>query len=95
MTKLKLAQQAPSTMPPAGGPRHPDVLTAAEAVTYLRLDEACPTLAAAHALLDRLCQRGELAGIMWGQKRLYARAQLDALLARSIEDAEKCRLSAI
>jgi len=68
--------------------RHPDLKTAAEAVAYLRLDEACPSQDSAHRLLDRLCQAGLLSGITWGQSRLYARQQLDRLLERSIEEAE-------
>ena len=79
-------------MPPAGTPTHPDVLTAAEAVRYLRIDEATPTQAAAHALLDRLVQHGQLAGLTWAARRLYSRPQLDAMLARSIEAEEPGRL---
>ena len=79
--------------PQAQHEKHPDLLTAPEAVAYLRIDEACPSLDSAHRLLDRLCQSGELSGITWAQARLYSRRQLDGLLQRSIDAAEAARLA--
>ncbi len=70
---------------------HPDIFTAAEAVRYLKLDEASPSQDSAHRLLDRLCQSGQLSGITWSKTRLYTRQQLDGLLQRAVDVAEAQR----
>ena len=72
--------------------QHPDILTGKQAVAYLLFDKACPNDAAAHGLLDRLVQRGALAGLELGKTRIYHRDQLDALIARTINAAEADRL---
>ncbi len=64
---------------------HSDVLTAVEAVKYLRLDVACPTMEAARRLLDRLCHDQRIAPLQWGKERLYSRRNLDDFVAVEIE----------
>ncbi len=73
-------------------PPHPDLMTSQQATAYLLLTNTSPTAAAASGLLDRLVQRGELAGVEWGKRRIYHRAQLDALIDRTLEDAEADRV---
>ena len=68
--------------------QHPDLLSPAEAVSYLRLGEACPSDSAARSLLSRLCQQGKLVGFTWGATRLYHRATLDAFVAAELADLQ-------
>ena len=81
---------APADQPTDAHP-HPDLLTASEAITYLRLDVACPTPAAAVQALGVLCRTYQLSGIVWGKERLYGRSQLDGCLLRAVEAAEAAR----
>lgn len=60
---------------------HTDVLTAAEAVVYLRLDKACPSLDAARKLLGRLSQDKRITPLRWGKESLYSRQNLDRFVA--------------
>lgn len=61
--------------------RHPDIFTVSEAVSYLRLDAACPTTDAAHRRLNELCREGQLNPITLGKTRVYHRADLDQFVA--------------
>jgi hypothetical protein len=63
---------------------HPDVLTAAEAVAYLRLDAVAPTEQSALGTLARLTRQGHLHPLRWAKEHLYAKPDLDAFVARSI-----------
>jgi hypothetical protein len=61
--------------------RHPDVLSATEATTFLRLHEATDSPEAARALLYRLARQGRISPLRWGKRFLFHKATLDKFVA--------------
>ena len=70
---------------------HADLLSAGEALSYLRLDEACNSDSAARSRLNRLCQEGKIIGFTWGATRLYHRKTLDDFVAAELADLQLVR----
>ncbi len=61
--------------------RHPDLLTAEEAIAYLKLDHAAASPEAARRLIQTFGQQGKIHPIKWAKSHLYARGDLDAFVA--------------
>jgi hypothetical protein len=66
-------------------PRHPDLLDAAGAIVYLRLDAACASVEAARRRLGVLARSGEIHPLRLGKADLFARPDLDAFVQRQID----------
>jgi hypothetical protein len=86
---MRLSRARPK-IPPKGGamsdvPRHPDVLTAQQAVSYLHLDHAAGSPEAALRLLQRLTGEGRIHPLRWAKTHLYARPDLDAFVSAEVQ----------
>ena len=71
------SREATAVLPHEPPARHHDVLSVADAVLYLHLDECTPNAAAGRELLNRIVRDGRIRPFQWGKTRLFARQQLD------------------
>ena len=71
------SREATAVLPHEPPARHHDVLSVADAVLYLHLDQCTPNAAAGRELLNRIVRDGRIRPFQWGKTRLFHRAQLD------------------
>ena len=63
---------------------HPDLFSPFDAARFLRLDETCPSSAAAVAAVQRLARRAGVTPLVWGKAQTWHRSHLEAIVAHEL-----------